>query len=103
MRCTNALGQPFCRQHVARGGVHLLGGHAGPHRLDRGLLGTLQHRIAPRDLGFGLADAVRAGGVGVVSGFVGSADVDDDDVAGPQFAVRALVMRVGTVRARSRR
>ncbi len=74
---------------------------AGPHGVDRRLLGALQHRVAPRDLGVGLADAVRTGGVGVVSGFVGAADVDDDDVAGAQFAVGALVVRVGAVRPRA--
>ena len=97
------LGQPFGGEHVARGGVHLLGGHPGPHRLDRGLLGPLQHRIPPRDFGVRLTDAVGAGGVGVVAGFVGAADVDDDDVAGLQFTVGALVVRVGAVRARTRR
>ena len=71
---------------------------SGPHRLDRRLLRALQHRVAPRDLGVGLADAVRTGGVGVVTGFVGAADVDDDDVAGAQFTVGALVVRVGAMR-----
>ena len=36
------LGQPLGGQHVAGGGVHLLGRHTGPHRLDRGLLRALQ-------------------------------------------------------------
>ena len=35
----------------------------------------------------------------MVSGLVGAADVDDDDVADLQFTVRISVMRVGTVRA----
>ena len=87
------LGQAFGGQHVARGGVDLFGGDAGPHRLDGGLLGALQHRIAPRHFGIGLADAVGARRVGVVARFVRAADVDDDDVAGAQFAVRALVVR----------
>ena len=51
----------------------------------------------------GLADAVGAGRVGVVAGFVRAADVDDDDVAGPHLAVRALVVRVGAVRPGARR
>ena len=94
------IGKPLVCQHVAGHGVHLLCGHAGPHRFDRGLLGALQHRVPPRHLGIGLTDAVGAGGVGVVAGFVRASDVDDDDVAGPQFAVRTLVVRVRAVRAR---
>ena len=93
-----SLSQPFGGQHVAGGGVDLLRRDPGPHGVDRRLLGALQHRVAPRDVGVWLADAVGAGGVGVVTGFVRAADVDDDDVTGPQFTVGALVVRVGAVR-----
>ena len=92
------LRQTFGGQHVARHGVHLLRGHPGPHRLDGGLLGALQHRVPSGHFGIGLTDAVGAGGVGVVARFVRAADVHHHDVAGAQFAVRALVVRVGAVR-----
>ena len=37
------LGEPGLGQHAAGGGVHLLGGHAGTHRVDRRPLRPLQH------------------------------------------------------------
>ena len=99
VRCTNASARPASAEHVARHRVHLLRGYTGPHRIDGGPLGTLQHRVPPCHFGVRLPDAVGAGRVGVVAGFVRPADVDDDDVAGPQLTVRALVVRVGAVRA----
>ena len=77
----------------------MLRGYTGPHRIDGRLLGTLQHRVPPGNFGVRLPDTVGAGRVGVVARFVRPTDVDHNDVARPQFTVRALVVRVGAVRA----
>ncbi len=93
------LRQPGLGQHLAGGGVDLLGGYPRTDRVERRPLGSLQYRILLRDIVLRLADAVGARRVGVVSGLVGAPDVDDDDVTGLQFAIRIAVVRVGAVRA----
>ena len=47
------LRQAFRGEHVAGDGVDLFGGDAGPHRLDRGALRALQHRVLPATSGSG--------------------------------------------------
>ena len=74
----------------------------GPHRLEAGLLGRA-HDVVDLALLVGrLADVDGAGGVGAVA-VLEAAEVEHDHVAVLDHPVARLVVRVGAVRARSRR
>src|ERR1019366_5363508 len=76
------------------------GGHPGPHRGARGLLGVVQDLVVGGELGRRLTDDVGAGAVRAVPRGHRAADVHHHDVPGGQPPVGHLVVRAGGVRAR---
>ena len=88
--------------HLARGAVDLLAGDARAHGLEAGLLRAADDLVDLALLVGRLADVDGAGGVGAVA-VLEAAEVEHDHVALLDDPVAHLVVRVGAVRARSRR
>lgn len=63
----------------------------------RRLLRPLKHRNPLSNIGVRLTNTVGAGAVGVITRLVATADVHHHNVPGPQFTIRALMVRVGPV------
>ncbi len=100
VRCTKYSARPGLGEHVAGGGVDLLGGHARANRVQRRRAGPA---AAPNTVRPHRDSARRGCTCGCESelypGSYRAADIDDDDVTGLQFAIRILVMRVCAVRS----
>lgn len=66
---------------AASGGVDLVGGHPGPDGVDGGGLSALQDGVRLERLLWGSTEGVGPGAVGEVAVLVGTAHVDQDEVA----------------------
>src|SRR6185312_12052044 len=84
---------------VTSRGVDARAGHPGAGPGAGGLLRGLEHLVRRESLGVDLAEGVRPGRVRAVPRGHRAADVDHDELAGPQLAAGRLVVRARAVGA----